>query len=77
MHIHKFRMYGLRAVPRQVTHTNKSSHTCERVISHIWMSAEWMGYALLYESMLDSVLYARDTWLAPGGVVSFVSCQRV
>jgi hypothetical protein len=27
---------------------------------------EWMGYALLYESMLDSVLYARDRWLGPG-----------
>ena len=22
--------------------------------------SEWMGYALLYESMLDTVLYARD-----------------
>jgi len=31
--------------------------------------SEWMGYALLYENMLDSVLYARDTWLAPGGSV--------
>lgn len=25
--------------------------------------SEWMGYMLLYESMLDSVLYARDRWL--------------
>ena len=31
--------------------------------------SEWMGYALLFENMLDSVLYARDTWLAEGGVV--------
>ena len=22
--------------------------------------SEWMGYALLFESMLDTVLYARD-----------------
>eukprot|EP00041_Stephanoeca_diplocostata_P012417 m.207931 g.207931 ORF g.207931 m.207931 type:complete len:353 (+) comp18950_c0_seq3:199-1257(+) len=29
--------------------------------------SEWMGYALLYESMLNSVLYARDRWLVPGG----------
>jgi protein arginine N-methyltransferase 3 len=29
--------------------------------------SEWMGYCLLYESMLDTVLYARDKWLAPGG----------
>merc|ERR1739848_360885 len=25
--------------------------------------SEWMGYALVYESMLESVLYARDKWL--------------
>jgi len=27
--------------------------------------SEWMGYFLLYESMLDSVLFARDKWLKP------------
>uniref|UniRef100_A0A1A8PMM6 Protein arginine N-methyltransferase 3 n=1 Tax=Nothobranchius rachovii TaxID=451742 RepID=A0A1A8PMM6_9TELE len=31
--------------------------------------SEWMGYFLLYESMLDSVLYARDLYLADGGSV--------
>ncbi len=31
--------------------------------------SEWMGYALLFETMLDSVLVARDRWLRPGGVV--------
>ena len=31
--------------------------------------SEWMGYCLLYESMLSSVLYARDRWLKPGGAV--------
>ena len=25
--------------------------------------SEWMGYFLLYESMLETVLYARDKWL--------------
>ncbi len=25
--------------------------------------SEWMGYCLLYESMLNSVLVARDKWL--------------
>ena len=25
--------------------------------------SEWMGYALVYESMMESVLYARDKWL--------------
>jgi len=31
--------------------------------------SEWMGYFLLYESMLDSVLYARDKWLAKDGIL--------
>ena len=31
--------------------------------------SEWMGYALLYESMLDTVLAARDRWLRPGGIL--------
>lgn len=31
--------------------------------------SEWMGYCLLYESMLDTVIYARDKWLAPGGLL--------
>ncbi|KAM6980921.1 protein arginine N-methyltransferase 3 [Aplochiton taeniatus] len=31
--------------------------------------SEWMGYFLLFESMLDSVLCARDLYLAEGGSV--------
>uniref|UniRef100_A0A7N0UWE5 Protein arginine N-methyltransferase domain-containing protein n=1 Tax=Kalanchoe fedtschenkoi TaxID=63787 RepID=A0A7N0UWE5_KALFE len=31
--------------------------------------SEWMGYMLLYESMLGSVITARDRWLKPGGVI--------
>jgi protein arginine N-methyltransferase 1 len=31
--------------------------------------SEWMGYFLLYESMLDTVLLARDKYLAPGGLM--------
>lgn len=31
--------------------------------------SEWMGYFLLYESMLDTVLYARDKWLNKDGYV--------
>lgn len=31
--------------------------------------SEWMGYCLLYESMLDTVIYARDKWLKPGGLI--------
>ncbi|KAI9101247.1 S-adenosyl-L-methionine-dependent methyltransferase [Phlyctochytrium arcticum] len=32
--------------------------------------SEWMGYFLLYEGMLDSVLVARDRWLAPDGILA-------
>jgi type I protein arginine methyltransferase len=31
--------------------------------------SEWMGYFLLYEGMLDCVIYARDKWLVPGGLM--------
>lgn len=31
--------------------------------------SEWMGYCLLYESMLDTVLYARQKWLKRGGMI--------
>lgn len=29
--------------------------------------SEWMGYFLLFESMLDTVIWARDHYLKPGG----------
>ncbi|KZZ96028.1 protein arginine N-methyltransferase 1 [Moelleriella libera RCEF 2490] len=31
--------------------------------------SEWMGYFLLYESMLDTVLYARDKYLEKDGLI--------
>lgn len=31
--------------------------------------SEWMGYCLLFESMLDTVLYARDKYLVEGGLL--------
>lgn len=41
--------------------------------------SEWMGYCLLFESMLDSVLHIRDRYLAPGGqhdnIVRRISCR--
>jgi protein arginine N-methyltransferase 1 len=33
--------------------------------------SEWMGYFLLYEGMLDTVIAARDKWLVPDGLVIF------
>lgn len=32
--------------------------------------SEWMGYFLLFEAMLDSVLVARDRWLKDNGVMA-------
>lgn len=37
--------------------------------------SEWMGYFLLRESMLDSVLFARDKWLKPGGALYPSHCK--
>ncbi|KAK1832104.1 S-adenosyl-L-methionine-dependent methyltransferase [Podospora conica] len=37
--------------------------------------SEWMGYCLLYEAMLPSVLYARDRYLAPGGLLVPSHCN--
>ncbi|XP_043525421.1 protein arginine N-methyltransferase 3 isoform X2 [Frieseomelitta varia] len=31
--------------------------------------SEWMGYFLLFEGMLDTVIYARDNYLIPGGIL--------
>lgn len=39
--------------------------------------SEWMGYALLYESMLDSVLRARDRFLKPAGVMAPSQCKMI
>ncbi|KAK0222152.1 S-adenosyl-L-methionine-dependent methyltransferase [Armillaria fumosa] len=39
--------------------------------------SEWMGYALLYESMLDSVLSARDRFLRPGGILAPSQCKMM
>jgi protein arginine N-methyltransferase 3 len=37
--------------------------------------SEWMGYFLLFEGMLDSVVAARDRYLAPGGTVLPSRCS--
>nr|XP_033784366.1 protein arginine N-methyltransferase 3 isoform X2 [Geotrypetes seraphini] len=36
--------------------------------------SEWMGYFLLFESMLDSVIYAKQKYLAEGGSVYPDAC---
>jgi len=37
--------------------------------------SEWMGYFLYFESMLDSVIFAREKWLKPGGLVLPDKCS--
>ncbi|KAJ1374167.1 Protein arginine N-methyltransferase 1 [Parelaphostrongylus tenuis] len=39
---------------------------CEKVDVII---SEWMGYCLFYESMLNTVIFARDKWLKEGGLI--------
>ncbi|ESK84801.1 protein arginine n-methyltransferase 3 [Moniliophthora roreri MCA 2997] len=39
--------------------------------------SEWMGYALLYESMLDSVLVAKSRFLKPGGIMAPSQCKMM
>lgn len=34
--------------------------------------SEWMGYCLFYESMLNTVIYARDKWLVSSVCLSSV-----
>ncbi len=34
--------------------------------------SEWMGYFLIYESMLDCVIFARDKWLKKDGIVRYL-----
>lgn len=37
--------------------------------------SEWMGYGLLFEGMFDSVLWARDRYLKPGGLMVPSHCS--
>ena len=36
--------------------------------------SEWMGFFLLNEGMLDSIIYARDKYLAPNGAMFPNTC---
>ena len=71
---------GIITQAKQIVKDNKLDHVVELIhgkLEEITLPvdkvdiiiSEWMGYALLYESMLDSVLYARDKWLAPDGIL--------
>jgi len=63
---------------REIVKANKLDHIVTLVKSKVEEAtlpvdkvdiivSEWMGYFLLFESMLPSVLFARDKWLVKGG----------
>uniref|UniRef100_U5EY54 type I protein arginine methyltransferase n=1 Tax=Corethrella appendiculata TaxID=1370023 RepID=U5EY54_9DIPT len=45
---------------------------CEKVDAII---SEWMGYFLLFEGMIDSVIYARKNYLKPNGIMLPSRCN--
>ena len=52
----------------QITLIQGKVEEIELPVDHVdIIVSEWMGYFLLYESMLDTVLYARDKWLVQDG----------
>ena len=51
--------------------TPLGAHKVDIIIS------EWMGYFLLRESMLDSLVRARDRWLIPGGLMFPSRCTMM
>eukprot|EP00549_Striatella_unipunctata_P015881 CAMPEP_0118700664 /NCGR_PEP_ID=MMETSP0800-20121206/16726_1 /TAXON_ID=210618 ORGANISM="Striatella unipunctata, Strain CCMP2910" /NCGR_SAMPLE_ID=MMETSP0800 /ASSEMBLY_ACC=CAM_ASM_000638 /LENGTH=401 /DNA_ID=CAMNT_0006601309 /DNA_START=10 /DNA_END=1215 /DNA_ORIENTATION=- len=58
---------------KEIVRLNNFSHEVEEVEIPVpqvdIIISEWMGYFLLYESMLDTVLFARDKWLVPDGLL--------
>ena len=78
--VYGIEMGGIITQARQIVKDNKLDHIvtlihgkCEEVTLPVdkvdIIISEWMGYCLLYESMLDSVLYARDKWLVSRPIV--------
>lgn len=51
----------------ELVHTKVEECTAVAAKSMDVIVSEWMGYFCVFESMLSSVILARDQWLAPGG----------
>jgi protein arginine N-methyltransferase 1 len=73
-------MSGIAHQARQIVKDNKLDHIVTIVkgkVEEVEIPAEkvdiiiseWMGYFLVYESMLPTVLYARDKWLVKDGLI--------
>ncbi|KAK1285466.1 putative protein arginine N-methyltransferase 1 [Acorus calamus] len=53
-----------------ITVLNGKIEEIELPVDHVdIIISEWMGYFLLFENMLNTVLYARDKWLINDGIV--------
>uniref|UniRef100_A0A8C4XEP7 type I protein arginine methyltransferase n=1 Tax=Erpetoichthys calabaricus TaxID=27687 RepID=A0A8C4XEP7_ERPCA len=52
----------------KIVKANKLDHVVTIITVDIIVS-KWMGYCLFYESMLNTVIYARDKWLKPDGLI--------
>jgi len=57
---------GLSDVIRVLRTTHTKLHLDQKVDVIV---SEWMGFLMVLEDMLDDLLYVRDRWLKPGGVV--------
>ena len=55
-------MFFFRLINGKIEEVNLPVQKVDIIIS------EWMGYFLFFEAMLDSVIVARDKWLAPDGI---------
>ena len=59
---------GPARIPYTISTTIITSSFCSSFAQVDVIISEWMGYFLLFESMLDTVLYARDKYLTNGGM---------
>lgn len=59
----------LRLLFVQIIHNTIENVPLEEIGKVDVIVSEWMGFYLLHEGMLDSVIYARDTFLKPGGLI--------
>ena len=71
---------GLHSICRQIVEVNDLSEVITVIHSTIEdcqlpvdsvdvIVSEWMGFYLLHESMLDSVIFAKNKWLAHDGIL--------
>lgn len=55
---------------KEIVKTNDKIKEIELPVQNVdIIISEWMGYFLLFQNMLNIVLYAWDKWLIPGGIL--------